>query len=380
MVIGSGVAEPGPRKADVHEENFAGDIGGECAEAFVGNGGVLAEPGPCKADVASNINLCGGCWEVLPDICRCGAVRLCGYCAKGFVDEAGGALVGAVAESGPRKADGEADLSEAAGTGVSMEMLGREVQSMMGNFARMGELTDGVAGMVGQVRALRGNMVSRSDFNSLIDRILRLESELTGDGIKPKIRALLRLRHLYPVTTMLNQYKAHVWVLTEYSNGDLILAAPCQLRHLDKLQRWYLHELGISDQDAFVNHNFAPPTLRRNIGLLGFLHKRVLGECHPALCQALPFGPADIVARYHTNHLETFSGLVNYQSRLYQRSLYAYTRVYNRLPQTLADAPSVSSFQARLTHLAKQRATNAHEDWRRCYQDCHELSKMSEDS
>ena len=166
-----------------------------------------------------------------------------------------------------------------------------------------------------------------------------------------------------------------MWGITEYSNGVLILAPPCQLRRLDKLQRWYLKELGISDQDAFVQYNFAPPTLRRNIGLLGFLHKRVLGECHPALCQALPFGPPAIAARYHTKHLETFSGLVVSHARIYERSLYAYTRVYNRLPQTLADSPSVKSLQSRLTHLAKQRA-NAQDDWRRCFHDCHELCKM----
>ena len=194
--------------------------------------------------------------------------------------------------------------------------------------------------------------------------------------VRTKIRAFLRLRHLYPMHTMLHQYKAVVWGITEYSNGVLILAPPCQLRRLDKLQRWYLRELGISDQDAFVHYNFAPPTLRRNIGLLGFLHKRVLGECHPALCQALPFGPNPIAARYHTKHLDSFSGLVVRHARLYERSLYAYIRVYNILPQTLADSPSVKSFQSRLTHLAKQRATNAHDDWRRCFHDCHEVSSM----
>ena len=128
------------------------------------------------------------------------------------------------------------------------------------------------------------------------------------------------------------------------------------------MQRWYLHELGISDQDAFVNHNFAPPSLRRHIGLLGFLHKRVLGECHPALCQALPFGPVGIAARYHSKHLETFSGEIICNDRMYERSLYAFTRVYNRLPQSLADTPSVSTLQAGLTHMAKEKAKQGHED------------------
>ena len=62
-----------------------------------------------------------------------------------------------------------------------------------------------------------------------------LESVLTR--IRPKIRALLRLKDLYTGSSMLNQYKSHIWGITEYSNGVLILAPPSQLNRLDKVQR-----------------------------------------------------------------------------------------------------------------------------------------------
>ena len=64
------------------------------------------------------------------------------------------------------------------------------------------------------------------------------------------------------------------------------------------------------------------------------------------------------------------------EDRLYRRSLYAYVLVYNRLPQTLADSPSVSSFQARLTHLAKEMVPNSEELWRGCFQDCQAIQHM----
>ena len=175
---------------------------------------------------------------------------------------------------------------------------------------------------------------------------------------------------------MFNQYKSHIWGIKEYSNGVLILAPPSQLNRLDKVQRWYLHELGLSDKEAFIGHNFAPPSLRRAIGILGFLHKRVLEECHPALCQALPFAPAGLVARYHSHALDPRSGEVTCNDRPYQRSLYGYILVHNRLPQPIADSPSVRSFQARLTHLVKQKATNSNELWRRCFQDCAAIQEM----
>ena len=40
---------------------------------------------------------------------------------------------------------------------------------------------------------------------------------------------------------------------------------------------------------TFLDYNFAPPCLRRDIGLLGFVHKRVLGQCHPAIKYFLPW-------------------------------------------------------------------------------------------
>ena len=110
--------------------------------------------------------------------------------------------------------------------------------------------------------------------------------------------------------------------------------------------------------------------------MLGLLHKTVLGECHPALCQALPFAPPGLIARFHTNALDPQRGEVISHDRLYMRSIYAYILVYNNLPQTLADSPSIASFQARLTHLAKQRASTSDEVWRQCFRDCQAVHEM----
>ena len=140
---------------------------------------------------------------------------------------------------------------------------------------------------------------------------------------RPKMRALLRLQHLYTQETMLGQYKTHIWSSKEYSNGALIMAAPSQLLRLDKAQRWYLHQLGLSDSEAFTKFNFAPPSIRRAIGMLGFLHKRTLGLCHPSLRDLLPVA-VGLDADYHSKALDPFSGEVIFQRRLYERSLYAY--------------------------------------------------------
>lgn len=134
--------------------------------------------------------------------------------------------------------------------------------------------------------------------------------------IRPNIRALLRLRHLHPKASMLDQYNSHIWSVKEYSNGALILTAPHQLRRLDKVQRWYLHELHLSDTDAFVKYNFAPPpSLGKSMGILSFVHKRIAGIWHPLLVQALLFAEG-LDANYHTKALHPFSGEVRYHACL----------------------------------------------------------------
>ena len=57
---------------------------------------------------------------------------------------------------------------------------------------------------------------------------------------------------------------------------------------LDNLQASFVHALDMTVEVAFLHHNFAPPTLRRDIGILGFLHKRVLNRCHTSVARLFP--------------------------------------------------------------------------------------------
>jgi len=145
-----------------------------------------------------------------------------------------------------------------------------------------------------------------------------------------------------------------------------MLASPTQTKRLDKMQRWFTRELGLTDTEAFVTHNFAPPGLRRNIGILGFLHKRILHICHPALYQALPMLQEGI-PRWHDKALHSFLDQVRGHHTMYFRSLYGYIHIYNRLSQGMVDIASVSEFQAKLTHMAKHRAANGDPTWRQAF-------------
>ena len=66
-------------------------------------------------------------------------------------------------------------------------------------------------------------------------------------------------------------------------------AASSLLEKLDHVQNRFLRELNVSPCQAFLEFNFAPPSLRRNIGALGLLHKRVLGKAHPTFEKLIPW-------------------------------------------------------------------------------------------
>ena len=104
--------------------------------------------------------------------------------------------------------------------------------------------------------------------------------------------------------------------------------------------------------------------------MLGFLHKINLGTCHPALRYLFPARTGEANA-FHSKQFESFFQDVRCHRQLYNHSMYMYALIYNRLPQDLVDAESVSAFQGKLTQLAKMRAQlDDGQEWRQAFQSC----------
>ena len=171
---------------------------------------------------------------------------------------------------------------------------------------------------------------------------------------------------------MLNQFRAHIWPHIEYCHGVLMHAPPAQLARLDKVQASFLRALGLTDAEAFVRYNFAPPNVRRAIGILGFVHKRTLCLCHPGVVELLPYRPLDQRV-WHNKELESCWDSVCAHPRLFKSSLWAHVLMYNRMPQEFVDIPDVSSFQRTLNTIAKCRADVGDPDWRASFQSCRDI-------
>ena len=188
---------------------------------------------------------------------------------------------------------------------------------------------------------------------------------------RPKVTSLLRLRGHYSLSDLIIQYKTHIWSYIEYQNGCIYHAAPTHLDRFDRLQDHFLTELQSNASYAFVEHNFAPTTLRRDIGMLGLIHKRVIGLAHPAYETLMPLQPPEYYSTgrgtahiRHNKQIYTHVDKCISQHVMFHRSIFGLCFVYNSLPQYIVDFDTVSSFQSELTKIAKCRCRNNISTWK----------------
>ena len=182
---------------------------------------------------------------------------------------------------------------------------------------------------------------------------------------RPKLKALLRTTPFYSKHELFTQYKTHILPLLETANGAIYHASTSVLQPIENIYSSFLHATSTTAIDALVQHNLAPPTLRRDISLLGLLHKINIGLAHSDFTDLFPrvhtthTHNTRLSQRRHTRQLhELCDGTQNEQLN---RSVFALTRIYNLLPEHVVQAKTVSHFQTLLTRTARNYAqSNPH--------------------
>ena len=182
-----------------------------------------------------------------------------------------------------------------------------------------------------------------------------------------KIKAVLQPHRFFTTTETVKLYKTHVLSIIEYRTPAIVHAAPSILLEIDRLQRRFLRELDISDEEALIHFKLAPLAVRRQIAILGVIHRCVL-EQGPSQLNA--FFDRDMSIRHYTTRgavrahsRQLVERQVRYQPVLFQRSAFGATRVYNLLPRWIAHSPSVQVFQRNLQKLITLRAEAGRDDW-----------------
>ena len=201
----------------------------------------------------------------------------------------------------------------------------------------------------------------------LWDTKLRMEMQCHEVGVRAswKLRTLLRTLKYYDVQDLTAQYKAQVLSTVEFCTPAVYHCTTSALEDLDKVQKRFLKEVGLTAEAALCKYNLAPLQTRRDIAMLGVIHRTVLGHGPPQFRNWF-FAAARRPPKYNTRrqdrlHTKQFyDWLADRDTELLRRSALGLVRVYNELPQKAVDTKSVKDFQHWLQEYVKKRSTERH--------------------
>ena len=168
-------------------------------------------------------------------------------------------------------------------------------------------------------------------------------------------------------------YKAQILSFMEYRTAAIYHVCDSALALLDAVQEKVLRVAGASKLQAFNDMNLAPLTVRRDIAMLGIIHRAVLGRGPD---QFREFFRPDADARRDgsgkhrlqllllPDHWSDFVLPGSRPAAYIEHSAHGLIHVYNLLPASIVESsPCVPIFQAKLQALVKDRANKGDSDW-----------------
>ena len=159
----------------------------------------------------------------------------------------------------------------------------------------------------------------------------------------------------------------------ESSTPGIYHAAVSVLERIDRIQERFLRNTGLTAMAALMDYRLAPLCSRRDIAMLGVLHKIVLGKAPEPLAALFPVlgSVPEPFGRQRTRYWmpkhdkQLFSEVGIRATDVMRKSLFGLVHMYNSLPQKLVDSPTPRIFQGRLQAALKRYASTGAEDWPR---------------
>ena len=188
-----------------------------------------------------------------------------------------------------------------------------------------------------------------------------------------KLKAILRTKRFNTGARLISLYKSQLLSFIEYRTSAIYHVCDTALALLDDVQDRILNVAGVSKIEALNNHKLAPLSVRRDVAMLGLIHRTVLGQ---GPVQFRSVFKADVRARRDgvgkhrlqllplPDHYSDFILPGSRPAQYIQNSAHGLVRVYNLLPASIVEASAcVSSFQKALQALAQDRANSGRSDW-----------------
>ena len=169
-----------------------------------------------------------------------------------------------------------------------------------------------------------------------------------------KLRTLLRTRRFYTDADLVVLYKAHLLSYLEYRTPAIYHATRAILRRLDYVQTRFLKDVGVDEVTALLNFHLAPLGTRRDIAMLGLIHRTALGK-----------GPAQFREFFKKDPCskDLHDPRKDFKAPITKRSALGLVAVYNMLPPGVLVAKSVSAFQRGLQECVVKFALSGYPQW-----------------
>ena len=171
-----------------------------------------------------------------------------------------------------------------------------------------------------------------------------------------KLRTLLRTRRFYTDSDSIGLYKAHLLSYIEYRTPAIYHATRAVLSRLDAVQSGFLKDIGVDEISALVDFRLAPLATRRDMAMLGLIHRTILGK-----------GPEHFKEFFTRNHQSISTPVRDPRNTskapLVKRSALGLVAIYNMLPQSMLRIKSVPAFQKGLQEIVIRYAASGHPNW-----------------
>lgn len=194
-----------------------------------------------------------------------------------------------------------------------------------------------------------------------------------------RLQSIFDVRHLFSHSELIRLYKSLVLSFIESGTPGYYHGSPSALDCIDRVQRRFLRAMRISDVEALTRYNLAPLNVRRDIAILGFLHRINLNLVSDQIKELIPqVGSREPLGNFVASRVRGATCLHNMQlydrvsatcSEQFKRSIFGMVRCYNSLPQWVVENTSVKAFQRSLQECVKSCARSGLRRWQSIFAD-----------
>ena len=144
---------------------------------------------------------------------------------------------------------------------------------------------------------------------------------------------------------------------------------------MDRVQKSFLEEIHIDAATALSAFDLGPSSLRRDIAMLGLIHRTILGEGPPHFWRW--FCREDIANRRSVGHGGHGLRVHEYRNGTHldigKRSTLELCNIYNLLPEYIIKSKTVKTFRRLLQYLIKDCASNGFQELQHLFSSRHML-------